>query len=716
MRIAAHPSIRALVALALAAPGAAAPAAEEDSALEEVVVSARKRLENLQDVPDSITAFSAAQIEERRLNRISDAISLTPNVHMISDQDAATNIITVRGIGTNRNLASAVAFVVDGVVLPDSDAFTADLTDLERIEILKGPQGGLYGRNAIAGVINLTTRRPSKEFEGELKAGYSSGETADVFGAISGPLVQEKLLGRLTVKYHDTDGLLRNSFNGENMDYDRNTKVTGRLIWEATDALTFDLRGSHYDQDSGALWFSAFDVQGTTGGTITEEMARVRPNQNEPGLSDRTITDASLVIDYDAGFGTFSSITAYDDVSVYFEEDLDATPLPVASDTRQTREVRGVSQELRFTSPGDKRFRYILGAYAQNTDRDLNTFTALDVCFLFPLPICPTPTGVISGIVVPTQLNVLEGEFKQSALFAQANYDITDALELSVALRYDEDQREQLDVLGARRDEATFSDFQPKVSLSWKPTPGVMLYTTYAEGYKSGAFNPPPSPTQTFPLVVKQEGTDNFEVGVKSSWMDHRVTANASVYYTEYSDAQIFQLDLQTGGQVAINANAVEIRGGELELATRPMRGLELSAALGYTDSEFTDFNGTGLYNGNRLPNSPKSTFNASGRYEWPLSGDKSLVARLDYHRVGGLYFAEDNVAYQPSYETVDAQFGLEAGKWSVTLWGKNIFEEHYVTSVFMRTISPAIYGPLGLDFYQTDPGAVYGAEFRWRF
>ena len=190
--------------VALAAP---AYVQAQDGQIEEIVVTARKRVENLQDVPDSISAFSASQIQERRIDRIADALALTPGVHMISDQDAGTNIITVRGIGTNRNLPASIAYVVDGVVLPDSDAFTADLSDVERIEILKGPQGGLYGRNAIGGVINITTQRPTEQLAGDMKVGYSSGETKDVFGAISGPIAGDRLLGRVSVKYHDTDGL-----------------------------------------------------------------------------------------------------------------------------------------------------------------------------------------------------------------------------------------------------------------------------------------------------------------------------------------------------------------------------------------------------------------------------------------------------------------------------------------------------------------------------
>jgi iron complex outermembrane receptor protein len=711
-----HP-ITFVAVLSFAAPVSVAAAQEAPvNVIEEVVVTARKRVENLQEVPDSITAFNERMIEERRINRISDAMLVTPGVHMVSDQDAGTNIITVRGIGTNRNLPASVAFVVDGVVLPDSDAFTADLSDIERIEVLKGPQGGLYGRNAIAGAINLTTRRPTEEFSSDVKLGVSSGETMNLFAAISGPVAGERLLGRIAVKHHDTDGHITNTFTGDELDYDENTRVSGRLIWTATDKLTLDLRGSYYDQDSGALWFSTFDVLGTTGGRITEEMARINPAQDDPGFTDRTITDVALVAEYETSAGTITSITAYDDIDLLFGEDLDATPTAAITETRQDRQTRGISQELRFTSPADRRLRYIMGAYYQNTERDLDTRASLDYCFFFGVVCGDADPFTLSGIRVPTQLNILSGEFDQQAVFAQGSFDLTDALELTVALRYDRDKREQLDRLTLRTDEATFSKFQPKVSLAWKVTDDAMLYATAAEGYKSGAFNPPPSPTQTFPLVVKQEGTTNFEVGMKSAWLDNKFQANVSAYHTDYEDIQVFRLDLQTGGQVAINADKARIQGVELELIARPVQGLELTAAYGYTDAKFTNFDGTGAFDGNRLPNTPEYTFNAAGRYEHPLANDFSLVTRLDYHLTGSIYFADENVGYQPTYRTVDAQIGLEKARWSVTLWGENIFDEHYVSSVFMRSISPAIYGRLGIDAFQREPGATYGAEFRWRF
>jgi iron complex outermembrane receptor protein len=215
---------------------------------------------------------------------------------------------------------------------------------------------------------------------------------------------------------------------------------------------------------------------------------------------------------------------------------------------------------------------------------------------------------------------------------------------------------------------------------------------------------------------VKQEGSTNYEVGTKTSWLDDTLQVNASVYYTDYEDIQVFRLDLQTGGQVAINADEARIRGAELELISRPLRGLELTAAYGYTDAEFTNFNGTGTFDGNRLPNTPLDTFNGAVRYEHALADALRLVTRVDYHLTGSIYFADENVGYQPAYQTVDAQIGFERDNWALTFWGSNLLDERYVSSVYMRSISPAIYGRLGIDAFQPEPGATYGAELRWRF
>jgi iron complex outermembrane recepter protein len=237
-----HPRCPAiLLALVLAAAWAESATAQ----IEEVTVTARRRSEAIQEVPESITAFVADQIENRQMRVIDDVLATTSNVHIVNDQDTATNIITVRGIGTNRNLAASVAFVIDGVVLPDTDAFVQDLTDVERIEVLKGPQGALYGKNAIGGAINVTTKRPTTDFEAELKAGYGNGESVNLFGAVSGPIVGEKVLARFTAQYRDSDGFIRNDFDGELLDRNESERATLRVLLQPTERLSVDMRGSY---------------------------------------------------------------------------------------------------------------------------------------------------------------------------------------------------------------------------------------------------------------------------------------------------------------------------------------------------------------------------------------------------------------------------------------------------------------------------------------
>ncbi|HVO46027.1 MAG TPA: TonB-dependent receptor [Steroidobacteraceae bacterium] len=711
-------------ALSAGAPAWAASGAD-DSALEEIVVTARKREENIQRVPDSVTAFTAAQIDDRRLAQINDFLALTPNVHIVSDQDPATNIISIRGIGSNRNQAAAVAFVVDGVILPDSDAFTMDLSDAERVEVLKGPQGALYGKGAIAGAINMATRKPTNEFAADAKASYGSGHTYRVSSDVSGPLVNHTLVGRLSVSDYSTDGNLVNLYDGKGIDYDRHSKISGRLIYTPIEALSFDLRGSFYQERGSSLWFSLVDVLGTTGGEITPQDARTRPDLNGPHSTWRQIYDTSLLASYDTGAGVLSSITAYDDIRVRYREDLDQTPVPSVPDTLQTRYTHSYSQELRFTSPGDRSFRYIVGGYFQNTHRAVVTGATIDFCY-FGIPIpgpCATPMFELSGNPVSVPLNSTSAASKQYAAFAQANYDLTSELELTLALRYDRVETSQLDLLSLIQDEATFSRTQPKASLAYRLTNDAMVYATYSQGFKAGTFNPPPEPGATFPLVVGSEVSKNYELGAKTEWLDRRLKANAAVYYTDYLDPQIFQLDALSGGQVTINARKARIQGFELELAARPLPHLDLNASYGYTDSKIRDFDGTPLYLGQSLPNMPKSTLNLGAQYGVAVGGDALVKGRLDYYRSGTISYQDfqnnadpNHFLFTPSYYTLDGQIGIENGHWSLTGYVHNLTDQHFATSAYSRYIAAFIFVPFGKDPIQTDPGRLYGAEVRYRF
>lgn len=699
--------------------------AGDNNVLEEVIVTARKREENIQRVPDSITAFTESQIAERRLNQISDFLALTPNVHIVNDQDPATNIISIRGIGSNRNQAASVAFAVDGVVLPDSDAFTMDLSDAERVEVLKGPQGALYGKGAIAGAINITTRKPSNDFEAEAKASYGTGQTYNLTALVSGPIVPDRLLARVSVNEYSTDGTIINRFDGKGLDYEHHYKISTRLIFTPNEQLSLDWRGSYYKQTGSSLWFSRVNVLGTTGGEITPDMAQVKPDLNGPHSSDRKIADTSLSVNYNTGVGTLTSISAYDNIKVNFKEDLDQTPDPAVSDASQSRDTESYSQELRFTSPGDRKLRYIAGAYYQQTKRSVVTNATIDYCY-FGIPIpgpCNNPLLTLSGNAIPTPLNNTSGKSKQYAAFTQVNYDLLSELELTLALRYDRVDVQQLDLLSGIDESTEFHKLQPKASLAFKPTEHAMLYATYSQGFKSGTFNPPPSPTSTFPLVVGNETSKTYELGTKTEWLNRSMLFNAAVFYTDYIDPQIFQLDVQSGGQVTINARKARIQGVEFDVLARPVAQLDLNASFGYTDSKIKDFDGSGLYDGQPLPNMPKSTLNLGAQYSLPVSAAITAKARLDYYRSGVISFqdfqnnaAPNQYLYQPGYGTFDGQLALESKRWALTLYGKNLGDRHYASSAYSRYIAAFIFVPMNTDLIQTDPGRTFGAEIRYRF
>lgn len=693
-----------------------------EGGIADIVVTARQREENLQEIPDSITAFSASTIAERRLDRIDDFLALTSNVRINNDQDTATNNISIRGLGSNRNQAAAVAFSIDGVVLPDSDAFTMDLSDVERVEVLKGPQSALYGKGAIAGAINITTKKPTNEVEGEVKAGYASGDAWRVFGALSGPIVEDVVLARVSISHRDGNGTIVNRLDGRGLDRNRQTRVTGRMIVNPSPDFSIDLRASHTRERGGATWFSLVNVLGTTGGEITSAMARIRPNLDGESITRRKVTDLSMTLSYDTAIGTLSAISAYDKIDVYFNQDLDISPFPLVPTAAQDRVTKSFSQEVRLTSPGDQPLRYIVGAYYQHSKRDIDTFAELDFCLFVASCFSGPAGGFVSGGVIPAVLADNRITFKQYALFGQVNYDIMDTLELTAALRYDTNKARIDDYQASLVNRDTFSKLQPKVSLAYKPSDALMLYATYSQGFKSGSFNPA-SAGPAFPRVIGQESSRNYEIGAKTSWLDRRLILNAAAFYTEHLNPQIFQLDAATLTQGSLNARRSEIKGFELELNARPARGLDLNASLGYIDAKITDFNGTAAYVGQQLPNAPKFTLNIGAQYRHPLSDTIEGRVRLDFAAVGRQSFQDfqlpsspDVYLYQKSYGTLDATLGLDGANWSASLFVKNLTKRHYATSAFSRYIFAAGFVPLNADAVQIDTGRIVGGELSFRF
>ena len=686
-------------AAGLMACGVASSVMAQGLELEEIVVRGLKREQSLQDVPAAITVFSAQSIERQNITRPEDFIALTPNVNMSNSNHAGETLITVRGDAQTRNTEAPVAIVVDGVVLTGRNQFNGELFDLEQIEVLKGPQGYLYGRNAIAGAIVITTAAPSNEFEGRASFGYGNAQEARASLAVSGPIIEDELYIRLSGTFRDHEG---HFFNETRQDFEDplNEKVgRARLLWTPSEDFTFDLRGSLSRVQGGATYFQPQslipDLQTTPQGAnidvnAVDEIPFVR---NVDGGNRQTKDSFSLKMDYATDAGTITSVTTYDDVlDVFFSDDFPYFP---TADSTQFNVVshEAWSQELRFTSPTENRLRYIFGGYFASIKNEPNIHAAL----------ATDPGGFVLEAFepIPSTTSFISDDVQTDvwALFGIVSYDITDDLELTVAGRFDREKKDTQDVApiefsatsGLERSQ-TFKEFQPKVNLTWRATDDLTLYGGYAKGFQAGGFNGAQTFERTGGTVPNEYGettADNFELGFKSAWAEGQVVLNGAVFYNTKKNAQQFQF-VPAGTLNAVTViDEIELIGGELEMAAQVTDNFSLNVGLGYIDAEITRLAADPISVGNRAPYVPEFTASVSATHVADMDGllntnGLSLVTNVSYEHRGSMEFNSRNSfgSTREALDLVAARISLETDDWSFAFWGKNLTNKVYPDDV----------------------------------
>ena len=794
--------------------------------LEEIVVTARKRDESIVDIPAAMTVFTADGIEEAGIGTPHDFINLTPNMTIIQSQNPGTTFVTIRGISQARNSEMSVAVMVDGVLLSNPAQFNQELFDIEQIEILKGPQGALYGRNAIGGAVTITTKQPSDELEGKVSVGYDSGPGYRIQGALSGPVgSSDTLKFRGSVSYKDTDGFLDNATLNTEADPYEDFSGRIKLLWQPNEQFTADARFSASLIDTTALYFVINkDLAGTLSNLGLAPIPAGSPNEDNsnftglPILSDnlgngeKDMYNASLKLDYEADIGTFTSITAWDETEEILTGDqfdfrpggpgqfdptapnfnnpavtgnafmpfsapslqaiipfglapadglggagfgpgsfgpsdfqflsfnnaslcnfvvdfkgLDQFGLPqnvmdgFCSDWNQAQwlSVESISQEFRFTSPADNRFRYILGGYFISTDRFISTGnlvedgTGIAEPHRTPrtttgFPFDPSITNPQASFLADSQDNFAW------AVFADVAYDLTDNLEVNVSLRYDKDTREQtvetppgfipaalvgLTNTGDKRKES-WDALQPKFSLRWKPQENLTLYGTYSRGFRSGGFNQTGVAQAGVAGVVDtfdEQVADTFEVGFKGQFFDNRLSTNISVFTTDLSGAYYFIFLASSSTQNLGSLDEVTYEGIEFEAIANLAEGLDVNIALALNDSKIKEESDPLLINaiGEKVPLTSDFTFNAGVSFRKPITGIGSLdgvdfLARLDYQIIGKTYWGPGdsdtdftpvlpwNLSPRDDVDLLDARVGLQGNTWSLMAWSRNLLDEEY--------------------------------------
>jgi iron complex outermembrane receptor protein len=663
-------------------------------ALEEVIVTARKRDESSLDVPVAINVFSAADIEAAGIEKPEDFIGLTPNISLVQTQNQGTSFITVRGISQARNSEPSVAVLIDGVAMANPSQFNQELIDIESIEVLKGPQGALYGRNAIGGAIIINTKAPTSEFESNLMVGYDSGPGYKARAGISGPL-SESVRYRASVSYLDTDGYVDNAFLGEEADPYRDLSGRVRLTWDTTDHLTTDVRFYVSQVDTQALYFN-----------ITEDVndTSLPVRVNNAGVNERDMYGASLKLDYATDAGTLTSITAYDTLEEILTGDQFNFLPPEESvlfqffgadqAQHQFLDVEAISQELRFTSPSENPVRWILGAYAIATDRFISTGNVFDLGTGQVPEVRRTPLPIFNPQF--TYLADSQDNFAW-AVFGDLEIDLSERWEAAFALRYDNDERENTTETpsefipaplagvafpGQVRKES-WDDLQPKVTLRYKPSEESMLYLGFSRGFRSGGFNQTGVGATGIPGIrdlFDQETADTYEAGAKAEFLERRLTANLNLFYTRAEGSYYFVFDPNTSTQNLGNLDRVDYQGAELEFRALLAEGFDAYLGLGYTDSEIKASDRDPNDVGNQAPLVSEYSANLGLQYRRDIRGLNGVSAfvRTDIEAIGPTWFYPDNFTERDPVELVNLRVGLDSDSWSATVWGKNLTDEEY--------------------------------------
>ncbi|RMB26717.1 iron complex outermembrane receptor protein [Sphingomonas sp. PP-F2F-G114-C0414] len=740
-----------LVALALSAeahaqqavadqPSKPAPAAGDG----DIVVTAQRRSERLQDVPIAVTAITGDDLRERRIADVLDLSGRVPGLQIRSADNGANPRIFIRGVGLNDfnpATASAVGIYVNGVYVASTLAQRDAFFDLGQVEVLRGPQGTLYGRNTTGGAINVTTRQPGTTPEADLSLDYGRFNAVTLQGGISAPVATDLAAVRIAGLYQRDDGYMRNTLTGNRGNNVDRWALRGSVHLTPSSAITDDLTVNASRSTGGSLQAyartlipqtaAATGADGLctpafyTSGQCTNILGYANTSRNLyegayrfEGRDRVSLFGTGNTLSIDLGPVSLIAVTGFQHASRNDQEDTDASPVPVVAASYISRQDT-VSQELRVQSNGHDRLRYVAGVYyAHDLIRNASSLDVLPV-LRAPTPDNPSGVDLVAGI----------GDFawpsrqvtNSYAGFGQLDFDLTPRLTLTGGLRYSADRKRfdyRAEAAGGTiplftyADAKTFGSWSGRAGLQYRFSDAANVYASYNRGTKSGGFFSGFAQDPSLIGPYKDETVDAYEVGAKTQWLDRRLGLNVSAFYYDYEDLQVFTSVVQglITTQLFTNASAARIYGAELELTARPVDGLNLSASTSLLSATYRDFISQGAdYSGNRLPSAPKVSVQGSAEYRKPIATG-AIVARADVSYRSKVFFDTSNDARltDRARAFVDGRIGWQFAKdrYEVALWVRNVFDVPVISDI---TPLPA----LGFDAVVVGRPRTFGLSLR---
>ncbi len=744
---------------AAAAPLAGAQNNQGDAVLEEIVVTAQKRAENLQDTPIAVSAITGEMISKLAIDSTS-AIA-TRNPSLVYSEAGGESQLYIRGIGSNIfsvGVDQSIATHIDGIYTGRANMGLTQFLDVERVEILRGPQGTLYGRNATGGAINIISAQPTDTLQGYATLGTGSFSRREFKGALSGPLGGSGFSARVAVRSLDDDGYTKNvDPRGTNKIDDNDLKAGRAILRYSNDTLTASLAADYSKFKNGNTSIYPLDSVGLAQsfGAVATGDPHVTRN-NTPSFHNWRTGGVTLTADWKFNDSlTLSSVSGYREWDSDFLFNTDGTEIEITRSTFIYDSVQ-YSSELRLA--GDHTWgNWLLGAYWFKEDK----FGALGL-----VRVGFTPPTVLS----PRSFDFFaDGSGRATAMFGQVNYKVNDQLSLTAGIRYSDETKSDLlrsttlvpdtallglfastsppaaTAAGTRNVSRSWTAVTPRLGLEWRPAENRLYYLSYSRGFKSGGFNdlsvinPPFNP----------EFVKSYEIGAKTELFDRRLRFNATVFKYDYTDLQVsvFSSLGNITTTFTTNAAAATINGVELEMQAKPTRNLEITANISWLDATYDSFttpygtcNATNAAldsrcvgraglprlidaSGNRLNNAPEAAGSLSLQYDIDVSsgGKVSLLGQVS-HR-DRVYFLPANPAAmsEAGYSLFDARvsYASAGGAWEIGAYGKNLGDTDYFQNrVQFTSTSDGRNDPFntGSVLGYVAPGRQWGVDFTYRF
>ncbi|MDH3336186.1 MAG: TonB-dependent receptor [Gammaproteobacteria bacterium] len=729
------------IALGMLAPVLSAVA---DNRIEEIVVTAQKKASDIQDVPLSVTAITARQLDALKLRDASQIVAFAPNVTFNGTGGENQLVLSVRGVSMQDyapNQAGPVAVYADEIYRGNQVlAAGMQMFDLERVEVLRGPQGTLYGRNSTGGAINLISNKP--RFEGQdgyLTLGAGNYGRQEAEGAYESEIVDDRLAFRGAFSYVDADGYVENQLTGE-QDLSGIGEWGARLHLAARLSNTFDALLTLYRTEYDAPVYGALAVENNPAGIgFTGYLRSDRGltfHETEADRADDTEREyqgVSLRFDWELSDTlTLTSITSYDEGEQVSLADDDGSPFEIFH-SDYSSEIEQVSQDLRLVSNNSSPFNYVAGLYyvddqvdATTTFRYLGEFGGVaNFCFDDPL-----------FFIGCAYTNELTQDRESLAAYIHTTTELSERWSLTVGLRYTDDTVGVSDysgflsdaltgvsdplfggapipVFGPVADEREENDLSGKVGLEFRPAEDLMVYGSFSTAYRAGAWNGQAFFGDFEVNYVPPEEVETWEFGVKSQLLDGRLQINGAVFIYDYKNQQFLDFDPLTGAQTLASAEEASISGGELEMVYLPMENLTLNLGIGLLDTEYDQLVKSGVdLSGNKLIAAPETNINAAIDYDFSL-GAIEVRLRADGVYTGDQFYSVENLETiaQDGYWLWNARaiFSAMDKPFSVGVWVKNLTDDEYIVNAFDLS-------GFGYNYYQRGAPRTYGIDATWRF